>query len=117
MTQPKNELFFVVSRPEESGPVAFVRVKTPMGSPHIAFTDQNLGRAYLKAKKASELVTLLAASEVTADMKFDFSSGLLILDSLEEISDFLKDPKRFDYKSRITSYEALKNLPDPDTKK
>ena len=114
MTQPKNELFFVISRPEESGPVSFVRVKTPMGSPHIAFTDQKLGRAYLKAKKASELVILLAESEMTADLKFDFSSGLLVLDSLEEISNLLKDPKRFDYKSRISQYAFPKPSSDRD---
>jgi len=92
MTEPKNELFFVVRKSEESGPVSLVRVKTPVGAPHIAFTNPQLGQAYLTAKKASGTCSLVPESQVTKDMPFDFSSGLLILDSLEDIAHMLRDP-------------------------
>lgn len=109
MMNPKVQLHFLASQFKDSEPVSLIRVKIRQTAPHLAFAERELGLAFLKAKKRMQFHILVPESELTEQMRFDFSSGLLVLKSLEDVNKFLQDPAG----SETTIYSPKVNSLNP----
>ena len=101
------ELFFVCGLTEASSggalPDCLIRMRTPQGTPHVAFVSHELGQRYLDLLDLNERFRIVPGTDVTAQISFDFGShGVLIFESEEALHEFVLDASEFDYSARVS---------------
>lgn len=91
-----SDLFFLATA--SSDPLrGLVRIKTPIGMPHVAFESRELGELYIALRNMKSACALIATADIQPTMSFDFDrQGVLVLGSAEVVENFAVDVAAFD---------------------
>jgi hypothetical protein len=96
-----DKIYFLASTFGSSMPSGLIRIKTSFGNPHIGFSTIELANKCIESKRQGKVCIALSDLDVTPDIRFDMSYGVVVIENDDELSRYLSDPDSFNYSAKL----------------